>query len=101
MKKLLIKILTLIFSLTLCLGVISGCEDASIHTHDYKTLKYDEIKHWYECSCGEKLNMRIHRGGTATCVEYANCEVCNGKYGVFSECSFKNKKCNVTQIMLH
>lgn len=96
MKKLLLKILIITFSLILCLSVISACDgtrETSTHTHDYTTLKFDEIKHWYECSCGERDNIRIHRGGEATCIDYPKCEVCNEVYGDLSECSFKDKEC--------
>ena len=37
--------------------------------------------HWYECECGIVSELESHRGGTATCDEYAVCEVCLETYG--------------------
>ena len=55
------------------------------HTHAYTTLKYDENNHWYECSCGEKSNVEVHSGGTATEMDRAVCTVCGQAYGTTLE----------------
>ena len=34
--------------------------DAPTHTHEYKTVKYDDNNHWKECSCGEKTEVTAH-----------------------------------------
>ena len=51
------------------------------HTHNYNVLKYDAQSHWNECSCGEKQDVEIHKGGTATTTSKAVCEICNQEYG--------------------
>ena len=66
MKKLLLKLLTITFAFTLCLGVFSACDEQ--HSHDYKTLKYDTTRHWYECECGEKSTIVTHALVNDTCV---------------------------------
>ena len=67
----------------LCAIVLSfavGCNQGG-HTHDYKTLKFDETHHWYECDCGSVKDKGEHSGGTATMFERAKCSVCNTEYG--------------------
>lgn len=51
------------------------------HTHDFSILKYNENKHWYECECKVSFSEEGHKGGNATCVEEAKCEVCHQNYG--------------------
>lgn len=80
MKNHIIKILTVIFSLTLCLGVFTAC-GGDAHVHDYTTLKYNAESHWKECSCGDKQTVEKHKGGVATATDKATCEVCNQEYG--------------------
>lgn len=41
----------------------------------------DGINHWYVCKCGTKFAEEAHKGGTATCVAKAICEVCEKAYG--------------------
>ncbi len=44
--------------------------------------KRDATNHWYECIfCGKKMNEAAHTGGTATCTEQAQCDVCGHEYG--------------------
>ena len=40
-------------------------ETLPVHTHDVhdETWKYNDTKHWQECSCGEKLNVANHAYG--------------------------------------
>ena len=78
MKSNIVKILLLIFTLTLSLSVFSACGG---HTHDYSISNFDNENHWYECSCGEKAYVEAHSGGSATCAKKATCKVCNNAYG--------------------
>ncbi len=80
MKKFLSRIIALTLTLILNLGVLTACEGDG-HNHEYSTLKYDSVSHWYECSCGEKQSLDTHEGGTATETQKAVCEVCNQEYG--------------------
>lgn len=34
--------------------------DTSTHTHDYTINNFDDIKHWKECSCGDKKDIAQH-----------------------------------------
>ncbi len=89
MKKSLLKLITIIFALTLCLSILTACGNCSScnnqtppsHVHNYTTLKYDANSHWYECECKEKQHLEAHKGGTATFSQKAKCEVCNQEYG--------------------
>ncbi len=80
MKKFLLKFLTVTFALTLILGILSACGE-NPHTHNFNLLKFDATNHWYECSCGEKSDLEVHKGGTATETQKAKCSVCNEEYG--------------------
>ena len=70
MKNFLLKTLTIIFAFTLILGIFTACgePETPAHTHDYKTLKYDTENHWYECECGEKINIVAHNLVNNTCL---------------------------------
>ena len=47
-----------------------------------ETWTKGEEKHWKECTrCGEKKEKAAHIGGTATCTEQAQCDVCGYPYG--------------------
>ncbi len=86
MKKILFKLLTIIFAITLCLAVFTACDnnigdDTPAHTHYYTTIKSNELNHWHECTCGEKQGIEAHKGGTATCQIKAKCAVCSKEYG--------------------
>lgn len=80
MRKFLVNILTVIFVVTLSLGIFTACGE-SPHTHSFNLLKSDATNHWYECSCGIKQNVEEHKGGTATETQKAKCEVCDKEYG--------------------
>ncbi|MBR1975022.1 MAG: hypothetical protein IKA20_04155 [Clostridia bacterium] len=54
-------------------------------------VKSDEINHWYECECGYEMNVEAHKGGTASCTEKAECEVCETAYGDLAEHDFTAK----------
>lgn len=60
--------------------------------HMFVNLKGDAKKHWKECDCGEveSGSEEAHRGGTATCIAKAMCEVCNLEYGELSEHKYEN-----------
>ena len=89
MKKFLLKLLTIVFALTLSLGIFTACGES--HIHDYKTLKYDSENHWFECECGDKNDTQEHKGGTATCDKKAKCEVCEQEYGDFGEHTYSSE----------
>ena len=42
----------------------------------------DATYHWYECDCGLMISKEKHSGGTATCEEFAICDVCEYEYGM-------------------
>lgn len=43
----------------------------------------DEDCHWRACACGAVTEREKHSGGTATCVEKAECATCGREYGAF------------------
>ncbi|MBO5888590.1 MAG: leucine-rich repeat domain-containing protein [Clostridia bacterium] len=86
MKNLLLKLLTIIFALTLCLGIFTACGDNK-HTHDYKTLKNDSTSHWQECSCGDKYNVENHN--------YSNGYVSNNNGTKTATC-----ECGITSVVV-
>ncbi len=52
------------------------------HTHNFTVLKYDEEQHWHKCDgCSEIDAKENHKDGTATCLEKAECSVCQQPYG--------------------
>ena len=52
--------------------------------HDYADAwRSDEDCHWKECDCGAVTEREKHSGGTATCVEKAECATCGREYGAF------------------
>ena len=53
--------------------------DAPLHT--YEGWVADTNNHWQECGCGNIVEQEPHKGGEATCVNKAECEVCNLEYG--------------------
>lgn len=57
------------------------------------TYSYNENGHWIECSvCGEKQGtVEIHKGGTATCQNKAECSICHQTYGEFAPHDMKEK----------
>ena len=89
MKKSLLKLITIIFALTLCLSILTACGNCSncnnqtppSHVHNYTTLKYDANSHWYECECGDKGDIEEHSGGVATEKTKKICETCSSEYG--------------------
>ena len=68
------------------LAVCSVCNKGygKLAEHSYATLKNNETQHWYECVCGDKSNVENHKGGNATCTEFAKCSVCNVEYGGYA-----------------
>lgn len=52
--------------------------------HDYADAwQSDEDCHWRACACGAVTEREKHSGGTATCVEKAECATCGREYGAF------------------
>lgn len=52
--------------------------------HDYADAwRSDEDCHWKACACGAIAERANHNGGTATCVEKAECATCGEVYGAF------------------
>ena len=52
--------------------------------HDYADAwQSDEDFHWKACACGAIAERANHNGGTATCVEKAECATCGREYGAF------------------
>jgi len=50
--------------------------------HKESPWRYNEFVHYKACiTCGEHLEDEPHRGGTATCVDRPQCEVCGCAYG--------------------
>ena len=82
MKKKILSILITVLSLCACIFTLTACgENEPPHTHEYTTLKYDALSHWYECTCGDKYGTEDHKGGTATETNKAVCSVCSQEYG--------------------
>ncbi len=49
--------------------------------HDYTKIKSNSTEHWYECECGDISDVQLHKGGQASCVNLATCEICQKEYG--------------------
>ena len=84
MKRKLLLLLSLVFVMATTLVCAVGCKQNSkpTHKHSYAaTWSTDGTNHWHECECGDKIDLEAHKGGTATCTEKAECEVCRVKYG--------------------
>ena len=56
-------------------------EYGEVKSHEHIILKHDANNHWYECECGDALTATAHSGGSATCRQKAQCEVCGVGYG--------------------
>lgn len=84
MKRKLLLLLSLVFVMATTLVCAVGCKQNSKPTHKHSfaaTWSTDGTNHWHECECGDKIDLEAHKGGTATCTEKAECEVCRVKYG--------------------
>ena len=52
--------------------------------HDFSgDWQTDADGHWKACACGAIAERANHNGGTATCVEKAECATCGREYGAF------------------
>ena len=69
--------------------------------HDWaKEWTTDGTAHWHECSRCDEINDKAnHSGGTATCIELAECEVCGVEYGDFAEHNYVDGYCTVCGII--
>ena len=58
-------------------------DEGSALGHDWaEEWTTDETSHWHECiRCDEINDKASHSGGTATCTNPAECEVCGAEYG--------------------
>ena len=67
-------------------------EDLTIKapSHTYGEWQADAENHWKSCGCGNIIDEAAHTGGTATCTEQANCEVCGAKYGELDSSNHAN-----------
>ncbi len=81
-------------TLAMCLAFVAcgmlaaGC--AEEHVHNWSSdWKSDSTGHWQTCDgCDEKNGSAAHSGGTATCTEKAECEVCGEAYGELAAHSY-------------
>lgn len=73
-----------------------GKSISKTHTHTYKTdeWKGDDANHWNECSCGDKANLKAHKGGVATSESKAVCDICGMEYGELDPTNFVKKEGN-------
>ncbi|MBE5737410.1 MAG: leucine-rich repeat domain-containing protein [Clostridiales bacterium] len=80
-------------------AVCSTCETSygNLKGHEYIIIKYNETQHWYECVCGDKINIEDHKGGTATCTQKAVCSTCETAYGNLKDHQHTIIKYNETQ----
>ncbi len=82
---------------TVCNGcgeiIIKGTEVSplghKVQSTDWHT---DSTNHWHECTvCNKKLDIAVHKGGTATCKDKAVCTVCGQPYGTLAEHTYIEK----------
>ncbi len=81
-------------TLAMCLAFVAcgmlaaGC--AEEHVHNWSSdWTADSTGHWQTCDgCDEKNESAAHSGGTATCTEKAECEVCGEAYGELAAHSY-------------
>ena len=62
-------------------------DEGSALGHDWaEKWTTDGTSHWHECNRCDEINDKAnHSGGTATCIELAECEICGAEYGDFAE----------------
>lgn len=58
--------------------------------HTYEDWIADTNSHWKESGCGNIIEQEAHKGGEATCISKAICEVCNLEYGEINNTNHKN-----------
>ncbi len=59
------------------------------HVHSFsEEWESNADRHWLTCECGAKDNYAKHKGGEATCMAKAKCEVCGTEYGTTSTHTF-------------
>ena len=84
------------FTCTVC-ETATKTEDVPTLEHDYSDeWKYDENKHWNECTCGAKANETPHSGTTAVCGQKSTCTTCGQEYGTIGGHNYATLKYNET-----
>jgi len=74
MKNKLLSILIIIFSACALSFTLTACG----HTHDYKTLKSNDLTHWVERECGDKQSVELHNLNYKDYDSYDKiCSICN------------------------
>ena len=59
--------------------------------HNYgESWESDDDNHWKQCECGSRIEQESHKGGEATCVSKAICEVCGKEYGELDPTNHKH-----------
>lgn len=87
MKNKLLILLTALTMICFSIGVFTACnEPESAHVHEYtQVFVSDATHHWKQCSCGDKIDVEEHKGGTATCTSKGICEDCERAYGTVKQ----------------
>lgn len=63
------------------------------HKVNHADWHTDSANHWHECTvCGKKLDIAVHKGGTATCKDKAVCDVCGQSYGDLTAHTFVERE---------
>ncbi len=62
------------------------------HTHSYTSTKFNETKHWKECSCGEKMDEETHTFGEWTTIKEASYTEQGQKKRECSKCEYEETK---------
>ena len=61
MKKRILSGLAFMLFLSACIFALAACvESEPPHTHNYRTIKFDEENHWFECECEDKTYITKH-----------------------------------------
>ena len=70
-----------------CDATDTRTDEGSVLGHDWAVeWTTDGTSHWHKCTRCDEINDKTnHSGGTATCIELAECEVCGVEYGEFAE----------------
>ncbi len=81
---------------TWCLDCETKIQDGTViaatgaHVDADGKWETDGTNHWHTCGCGTEFDKEAHKGGEATCVKKAVCEVCGVEYGTVNADNHKN-----------